>query len=40
MTAENTEELTKKTNPWTERIQALRNVPPVLNILWESSPGD
>ena len=28
MTAENTEQATKKTNPWTERIQALRNVPP------------
>jgi ATP-binding cassette subfamily B protein len=36
MTAENIENTPKKANPWTERIQALRNVPPVLNILWES----
>jgi ATP-binding cassette subfamily B protein len=26
-------------NAWSERIQALRNVPPVLKILWESGPA-
>ncbi len=29
----------KKGNAWGERIQALRNVPPVLHILWESGPA-
>ena len=28
----------KTGNAWAERIQALRNVPPVLKILWESGP--
>jgi ATP-binding cassette subfamily B protein len=28
----------KTRNAWAERIQALRNVPPVLKILWESGP--
>jgi ATP-binding cassette subfamily B protein len=26
------------TNPWRERLQALRNMPPVLRILWDSGP--
>ena len=26
-------------SPWLERLRALRNVPPVLRILWESGPG-
>jgi ATP-binding cassette, subfamily B, bacterial len=26
-------------NAWRERVQALKNVPPVLGILWESGPG-
>jgi ATP-binding cassette subfamily B protein len=26
-------------SPWLERLRALRNVPPVLAILWESGPG-
>jgi ATP-binding cassette subfamily B protein len=26
-------------NPWRERLQALKNVPPVLHILWESGPA-
>ena len=29
----------KKRSAWGERIQALRNVPPVLHILWESGPA-
>jgi ATP-binding cassette subfamily B protein len=28
----------KKSNPWQERLSALKNVPPVLKILWESGP--
>ncbi len=28
----------KTSNAWAERIQALRNVPPVLKILWKSGP--
>ncbi|HEY9137136.1 MAG TPA: ABC transporter ATP-binding protein, partial [Terriglobus sp.] len=28
----------KGTSPWMERLQALRNVPPVLRILWDSGP--
>ncbi len=28
----------KTRNAWSERIQALKNVPPVLKILWESGP--
>jgi len=27
------------TNPWRERVRALRNMPPVLKILWESGPS-
>jgi ATP-binding cassette subfamily B protein len=34
-----TEQKAKTMNAWSERIQALRNVPPVLNILWESGPA-
>jgi len=26
-------------SPWRERIRALRNMPPVLKILWDSGPG-
>src|SRR5215467_4950134 len=33
------QQIEKTQNPWMERIQALRNVPPVLRILWESGPG-
>lgn len=29
----------KQQNPWSERIRALRNVPPVMHILWESGPS-
>ena len=29
----------KASSPWLERLRALRNVPPVLGILWESGPG-
>jgi ATP-binding cassette subfamily B protein len=29
----------KKSNAWGERIRALKNVPPVLHILWESGPA-
>ena len=29
----------KKPSPWRERISALKNVPPVLEILWESGPS-
>ncbi|MGB8787405.1 MAG: ABC transporter ATP-binding protein [Candidatus Acidiferrales bacterium] len=25
-------------NPWAKRLQALRNIPPVLRIIWDSSP--
>jgi ATP-binding cassette subfamily B protein len=32
-------ETTKTENAWAERIRALRNVPPVLHILWESGPA-
>ena len=28
-----------QTNPWSERLQALRNMPPVLRILWDSGPA-
>ncbi len=28
----------KSQSPWAERLRALRNVPPVLHILWESGP--
>ncbi len=28
-----------ETNPWRERLQALKNMPPVLGILWESGPS-
>lgn len=30
---------TKAESPWLERLRALRNVPPVLRILWESGPA-
>src|SRR5215472_4196834 len=30
---------TKAHSPWLERLRALRNVPPVLRILWESGPS-
>ncbi len=30
---------TKTQSPWLERLRALRNVPPVLRILWESGPA-
>lgn len=30
---------TKSESPWLERLRALRNVPPVLRILWESGPA-
>ena len=26
-------------NAWRERVQALKNVPPVLGILWQSGPA-
>lgn len=29
----------KAESPWLERLRALRNVPPVLRILWDSGPG-
>jgi ATP-binding cassette subfamily B protein len=29
---------TKASSPWLERLRALRNVPPVLRILWDSGP--
>ncbi len=29
----------QKENPWRERLRALRNMPPVLHILWESGPS-
>ncbi len=32
-------ETTKSQNAWAERLRALRNVPPVLHILWESGPS-
>ena len=28
-----------QTNPWRERLAALKNMPPVLHILWESGPA-
>jgi ATP-binding cassette subfamily B protein len=31
--------LTKAESPWLERLRALRNLPPVLRILWDSGPG-
>ncbi len=36
-----TDETTKSSDesPWRERIRALRNMPPVLHILWESGPA-
>ncbi len=36
-----TEESTQpaETNPWRERLRALKNMPPVLGILWESGPA-
>lgn len=37
MTAENTK--AGDESPWRERIRALRNMPPVLHILWESGPA-
>ncbi len=33
------EATTKTSSAWGERIQALRNVPPVLKILWDSGPA-
>ena len=30
---------TKVESPWLERLRALRNLPPVLRILWDSGPG-
>jgi ATP-binding cassette, subfamily B, bacterial len=30
---------TKAQSPWLERLRALRNVPPVLRILWDSGPS-
>jgi ATP-binding cassette subfamily B protein len=32
-------ETTKTQNAWADRIRALRNIPPVLHILWESGPA-
>ncbi len=32
-------ETTKTQSAWAERVRALRNVPPVLHILWESGPS-
>jgi ATP-binding cassette subfamily B protein len=32
-------ESTDAANPWRDRLRALRNIPPVLKILWESSKG-
>ena len=29
----------QKVSPWRERIRALKNMPPVLKILWDSGPG-
>jgi ATP-binding cassette subfamily B protein len=31
--------VTRTGGPWRERVRALRNVPPVLRIIWESAPG-
>ena len=33
------EAATPKVSPWRERISALKNVPPVLGILWDSGPS-
>jgi ATP-binding cassette subfamily B protein len=35
----NKDQQVKAQSPWLERLRALRNVPPVLGILWESGPG-
>ncbi|CAN5551719.1 ABC transporter ATP-binding protein [soil metagenome] len=32
-------ENTRAASPWRDRLRALRNIPPVLRILWESSKG-
>jgi ATP-binding cassette subfamily B protein len=32
------EETTKPGNAWSDRLRALRNVPPVLKFVWESGP--
>jgi ATP-binding cassette, subfamily B, bacterial len=32
------EEIQKTTSRWRERVQALRNIPPVLRIVWEAAP--
>ena len=31
-------DLVNAESPWRERLRALRNMPPVLRILWESGP--
>jgi len=33
------QQIEKAQSPWLERVRALRNVPPVLRILWESGPS-
>ena len=33
------EEIQKNTSRWRERVQALRNIPPVLRIVWEAAPS-
>ena len=33
------DELTNDQSPWRERVRALKNMPPVLKILWDSGPG-
>jgi ATP-binding cassette, subfamily B, bacterial len=37
--AETTSEQAPATPRWRERVQALRNVPPVFKLVWESAPG-
>jgi ATP-binding cassette, subfamily B, bacterial len=34
-----TDEQVKQVSPWRERVRALRNMPPVLGILWDSGPS-
>ncbi|HEY0264978.1 MAG TPA: ABC transporter ATP-binding protein [Granulicella sp.] len=39
MTETNPNEQETRKGPWRERLSALRNIPPVLHILWKSGPG-
>src|SRR5256885_16065330 len=32
------EEIQRTSSRWRERVQALRNIPPVLRIVWEAAP--